>query len=65
MELRGRLPASTRLATVRPSGVCGRNEKSVSWLFNRNPPTISLDPNALSMLVVIEAALPSASTMLM
>ena len=37
MELRGRLPPSTRLAIGRPSSSTGRNEKSVSWLLSRKP----------------------------
>jgi hypothetical protein len=39
-----------------------RNEKSVISLFNRNPPANSRDPNPASMVVVIDTALPVAST---
>src|SRR5262249_51014082 len=64
MELRGRLPGPTRLATGCPSR-SGWKAKSVSSLLSRKPSTICRDPNALSMLVVKLRASPSASTMLM
>ena len=60
IELRGRLPGSTRLATGRPSRA-GRKEKSVSSLLSRKPRTINCEPNAPSMVVVIDTALPSPS----
>ena len=51
IELRGRLPGSTRLATG-PSSLLGRKEKSVSWLLSRKPSTKSREPKAFSTLVV-------------
>ena len=60
MELRGRLPGATRLATATPS-TSGRKEKSVSWLFKRKPPTINREPKLSSMLEVMATALPSLS----
>src|SRR5512135_2347096 len=60
IELRGRLPGSTRLATGRPPD-CGTNEKSVSWLFSRKPRTITRAPNT-SSIVVVASALPYLST---
>ncbi len=62
IELRGRLPGSTRLATGRPF-YGGRKEKSVSSLLSRKPPAMSRLPKPVSMVVVIDRALPSASTM--
>ena len=38
-------------------------EKSVSWLLSRKPRTMVRAPKAYSMLVVMEKALPSSSTM--
>ena len=62
IDERGRLPASTRFATGLPSST-GANEKSVSSLLSRNPPSvISRLPNASSIVVVIATALPSPST---
>src|SRR6266702_2069519 len=61
IELRGRLPGSTRFATGRPS-CSGRNEKSVSSLLSRKPSTISREPNSCSMVVVMATASPAAST---
>src|SRR5665213_1892516 len=60
IELRGRLPGSTRLATGLPSRV-GRKEKSVSSLFKRKPSTITREPKAFSIDRVIDTALPSRS----
>ncbi len=34
----------------------------MSWLFSRNPPTICRLPKPFSIVVVIDTALPSAST---
>ena len=51
IELRGRLPASTRLATGRPSS-SGAKEKSVSSLLSRKPPTIRCEPKPASIVVV-------------
>ena len=64
IEERGRFPGSTRLATA-ASGGPGSKAKSVSWLLSRKPSTISREPNEFSTDVVIEAMLPSASTMTM
>ena len=61
VEERGRLPGSTRLATGRPNW-SGRKEKSVSSLFSRKPRTITRAPNASSIVVVSETALPAASS---
>src|SRR3954447_2220581 len=61
IELRGRLPGSTRLATG-CSGVPAEKEKSVSSLLSRKPRTIRPDPKLLSIVVVIETALPDLST---
>jgi hypothetical protein len=57
-ERRDQLPA---LATGLPS-VSGRNEKSVSWLFRKKPPTARPEPNNDSTEVVIDTTSPSAST---
>ena len=59
IEDRGRLPGASALAIGTPSRWV-RKLKSVSSLFKRNPPTISREPNAFSIVVVIEAALPKA-----
>ena len=64
IEERGRLPGSTRLATAASAGP-GSKAKSVSWLLRMKPSTMSREPNAFSTDVVIEAMLPSASTMTM
>src|SRR6476619_4900743 len=64
MVLRGRLPGWTRLGTGTPSGPRGSAAKSVSWLLRMNPSTMWNEPNADSTVVVIEAALPLVSTML-
>jgi hypothetical protein len=61
IELRGRLPASTRLATGLPFS-SGAKEKSVSWLLRRKPRTIRREPKPSSIVVVIETALPRRST---
>src|SRR3954469_23861883 len=61
IELRGRLPGSTRLATG-CSGVPAEKEKSVSSLLSRKPRTIRPDPKLLSIVVVIETVLPNLST---
>ncbi|MNI59414.1 hypothetical protein D3C73_1145750 [compost metagenome] len=62
IELRGRLPGSTRLATSLPSGSLNDEEKSVISLFNKKPRTKILLPNSLSMVVVMDSALPCLST---
>src|SRR4028119_839995 len=63
MELRGRLPASTRLAMGLPSSVVAK-EKSVSSLLSRKPPLVMiLAPKPSSMVVVMDTALPLESTM--
>src|SRR3546814_1826047 len=61
IELRGRLSASTRLATGRPSAR-GAKEKSVSSLFSMKPRAMRCEPNAPSMEAVMDTALPWAST---
>ena len=62
MEERGRLPASTRLATGLPSSVVAK-EKSVSSLLSRKPLfVIRRAPKPSSMVVVIDTALPLRST---
>ena len=61
MELRGRFPPSTRLAMGLPSLSAGENEKSVSSLFNRKPRTMTPLPKELSIVVVMESALPKRS----
>ena len=61
IEERGRLPGSSRLAMGTPL-TCVLNEKSVSSLFNRNPPAISRDPKAFSIVLVIDRTLPAPST---
>ncbi len=62
MALRGRLPASTRLAAGRPAASTGEKEKSVSWLLSTKPSTIRPEPKMLSTEVVIEATFPCRST---
>jgi len=61
MDERGRLPGATALATGRPSSTA-RDEKSVSWLLRKNPPTARPEPNSDSTDVVIDATSPAAST---
>ncbi|MNT91698.1 hypothetical protein D3C72_2328410 [compost metagenome] len=51
-----------RLATRRPSGSLNDEEKSVISLFSKNPRTKILLPNSLSIVVVMDSALPCAST---
>jgi hypothetical protein len=63
MEDRGRLPGPGLLAISLPCSSRGRNEKSVSSLFSKNPATMRRDPNADSMVFVVETALPFLSTM--
>ncbi len=58
IELRGRLPGSTRLATGSPSSSTGSAEKSVSWLLRRKPSVMWNEPKADSMVVVMDATLP-------
>ena len=58
MELRGRLPGATLLATGAPSST-GRKLKSVSSLLSRKPRTMMRLPKNDSIVVVIETALPS------
>src|SRR5262249_8312642 len=65
IELRGRLFASTRLAMGVPSALLGAKEKSVSSLLSRKPWVIWWLPIALSMVVVMDTAFPSWSTMAM
>jgi hypothetical protein len=64
MELRGRLPGCTRLATG-PSVVLGMAAKSVSWLLSTKPRVTWKEPMLDSTVVVMLSALPWASTMLM
>src|SRR5205823_11349270 len=61
IALRGRLPASTRLA-IGPLASRESNEKSVSWLLRMKPSTIWREPNASSTLVVIDRPAPYWST---
>lgn len=65
IELRGRLPGSTRLATGAPLSSTGAKEKSVSSLLSRKPKpgTITPLPNEDSTVVVIDSALPKRSMM--
>ena len=63
IELRGRLPAATRLAMGAPVESVGEAEKSVSWLFSRKPPRVMWKaPKPDSMVVVIDTTLPRPST---
>ncbi len=62
MDERGRLFASTRLATGIPS-FSGRKEKSVSWLLRMKPAAMMWAPKGCSTVVVMETALPDPSTM--
>ena len=62
IDERGRLPGATAFATGRPEASTGRNEKSVSWLLRKKPPTARPEPNSDSTDVVIETTSPSAST---
>ncbi|CQD14171.1 hypothetical protein BN970_02848 [Mycolicibacterium conceptionense] len=64
MVLRGRLPGCTRLGSGCPSALIGSAEKSVSWLLSRKPSTMWKEPNADSIVVVRDAALPKLSMML-
>ena len=57
---RGRLPGAARLITGRPSSRA-RKEKSVSSLFNMKPLTMSREPKAPPIELVIATALPLAS----
>ncbi len=63
IEDRGRLPPATAFATGRPAASTAVNEKSVSWLFRKNPPTARPEPNSDSTEVVIEITSPWSSTM--
>ena len=63
MELRGRLPGCTALATGRPSRV-GSKLKSVSWLLRIKPSAITRAPKLSSTDEVKLTALPSRSMML-
>ena len=66
IELRGRLPAATRLAMGSPPASVGAAEKSVSWLFSRKPPRVMWKaPKPLSMVVVNDTTLPRPSTTVM
>ena len=60
MDERGRLPGCTRFATG-PCASVGAKEKSVSWLFKRNPAAMRREPKGRSTLVVNETALPRES----
>ncbi len=60
---RASCPGSSRFAIGLPS-LWVLNEKSVSSLFGRKPLTIKREPNAFSMVVVIDTTLPSLSTIL-
>src|SRR3546814_17608218 len=60
IELRGRLLASTRLATGRPSAR-GAKEKSASSLFSMKPRALRCEPKAPSVMAVKAPALPWAS----
>jgi hypothetical protein len=53
---RGRFPGAISFG---PPGV---KSKSVSWLLRRKPRTMMRLPNVASIVVVIDATLPSAST---
>ena len=68
IALRGRFRGWMRFATGLPSR-CGVNEKSVSWLFSKKPPTrprprftIRRAPKASSMVVVMASAWPHRSS---
>ncbi len=61
IELRGRLPGCTRFE-IGPFASATSKEKSVNWLLSKKPSTIWREPNASSIVVVIEIALPLAST---
>ena len=61
IEDRGRLPGSNLLEINFPS-ISSRKEKSVSWLFSRNPLSVNnLDPKAFSIEEVIDNAFPYLS----
>ena len=61
IEDRGRLPGSSLLEINFPS-ISSRKEKSVSWLFNKNPLSVNnLDPKAFSIEEVIDNAFPYLS----
>ena len=53
IELRGRLPAATRLAIRLPLASVGAGEKSVSWLFSRKPRVMWNEPMPDSTVVVM------------
>ena len=52
IELRGRLPGATALASGRPARSTGRKAKSVSSLLSRKPAAHRREPNPLSIVVV-------------
>ena len=60
IELRGRLPPSTRFATRYPS-FTGTMSKSVSWLLRIAPSTVRPEPNGPSTVVVTSTTLPAPS----
>src|SRR5262245_62620342 len=63
MELRGRLPGASALASGLPLLSTGRKEKSVSSLLSKNPAAHKREPKAASIVLVMASMLPAASTM--
>ena len=63
IELRGRFFGATRLAISMPAASVGAAEKSVNWLFSRNPLVMWNEPMLDSTVVVAVSTLPAPSTM--
>ena len=59
---RGRLPASTRLATGLPSAPTGFSEKSVSSLFSTKPPGRPVPPSLITRLPKADSTLVVMAT---
>src|SRR3546814_5727019 len=64
VDERGRLPPAIAFAAG-TGPLAGFQEKSVSWLLRKKPSTMRPDPKYDSIVVVIDTALPRASTMTM
>src|SRR3546814_5195406 len=64
IDERGRLPPAIAFAAG-TGPLAGFQEKSVSWLLRKKPSTMRPDPKYDSIVVVIDTALPRASTMTM
>ena len=62
IELNGFFSAWGRFLIKTPESLVILNEKSVNWLFKKNPLVNNLEPNELSMLEVADNTLLNLST---